>query len=634
MALRSLALRSLSALLAMTSVAAAQPTAKTFPNTADGLPLTQLGLNGIAYWVYEDQFLNLLKQSDYAFAASRNWPDGTTQSFEDMYAAGLIDKETMVPTAIPESFSMVRTGLFRGGARYWPEYYAGTYVFDWEGDAAARCGFSAPTRKVGTNRIECDYPATDTNWSNIELTRIGSGFKNPRLFRKENEALINAGVVFDPKWLSLIARYKIIRTMDIQNANNSWMRSVDESAKKSFLAWGANDSYSATAAALGIKRGIPLEALFDMAVASDTALWLNVPGILGAPQVFIDEVGALSAWQTGQTWIRARAKENAQEIIASPEWRNYADEIARSMKAANYPASKTLYVELWNEVWNTAHPWWKMTFYNSGLAEGIGGVEGLPYRYGYGYMTAMFAVHLDAALKAAGRADQSWVMVLAGQNANPETTRSALLGFKRYFKEKGIDPAPYLARLGVSTASYFYDAMAMDLKTGLFPAESDAARDAQWLAAIKADPEGLARRLTDRIAAAPASTFGGIAWAAQMRAAHEKLSLDAGAFFLGDYEGHDHFMPPGSLGANPIFVNWFEDWRSGPEGERLTKAWADALLAQNPNAVLSNYHSIGARDPEGASKSDNQLASPWIDAAPGEENGRTRGLEHFLRPKP
>jgi hypothetical protein len=542
--------------------------------------------------------------------------------FEEMYAAGLIDKETMVPTAIPQGFDFLKSGLYRAGARYWPQYYAGTYVLDWEGEAAARCGFSQPTRKIGANRIECDFPPTAKDWSNIEITRIGAGFKNPRLYRKENEAAINRGDIFDPKWVAMIGRYKIIRTMDIQNANNSWMRSVDELMSKKSLAWGTNDSYNASAAALGIRRGMPIEVLFDMAMAGDAALWMTVPGILGAPPVFIDEVDQLKTWQVGQPWIRARAKENAREIVNSPEWRKYADEVVRSMIASGYPENRTLYIELWNEVWNTANPWWKMTYYNSGLAEGIGGQEGLPYRYGYGYMTAMFAVTFEAALKAQGRETQSWISVLAGQNANPATTADALKGFKRYFKDKGLDPAPYLKRLGVSTQSYFGDAFSVE--TGLIKALDDADRLAKWTAAIEADPEGLKKRLTDHILSTPASVQGSLPWVVARRAAHQALAEKSGAFFLGDYEGGDHNTVPGLLAKDPRFLGWFREWREGPEGERLLKAWADALLAQNPEAVVSDYHSIG----------DFQPGKPWVEAAPGEENGRTRGLAPYLRRAP
>lgn len=627
MSRRPVAYCGLAAFFAALSAASAQAPAAVFPNTLDGKPLMQLGLDGFAYWTMEDQFLNLLRKSDYAWTATRGWPDGTTMSAEAMVLAGHIDAETMVPTSIPETFDQVRSGLFRAGARTHPLYYAGTYVFDWEGEAQARCGFGVKTRVVSAQRIECDYAPSEAAWSNVELTKIGPGFKNPRLFRKENEAAIEAGEVFDPKWLAYVGRYKILRTMDIQNSNISWTRSVEELPSKNVLAWGSTDTWSASARAAGVKRGVPIEVLFDLAVAADTALWMHVAGIIGAPEVFIDEAAMknLSDWKTGQPWIRAKAKENAQEIINSPEWRKYADEIVRSMIASGYKADRTLYVELWNEVWNTANPWWRMTYYNAGIADGIGGSQGLPYRYGYGYMTAMFAVQLDAALKAKSRAGQPFVLVLAGQNANPATTADALKGFKRYFADKGIDPAPFLARLGVSTQSYYggtFEERALDAVVGGSAADGD--HKTRWLAAIAAEPQALARRAADTIIDGPAQRAGSLKWIAALRAQHQRHAEDAGAFFLGDYEGESHDAAPSWFDAEPAGRAWLVSFRYGPEGERLTRAWVEALLAQNPKAAISNYQSIGLP----------AAVKPWVDGPPGEENGRTRALEPYLRPSP
>ena len=59
----------------------------------------------------------------------------------------------------------------------------------------------------------------------------------------------------------------------------------------------------------------------------------------------------------------------------------------------------------------------------------------------------------------------------------------------------------------------------------------------------------------------------------------------------------------------------------GPEGERLTREWAKALFAENPNAMIANYKGVCPRE----------IKYPWCDGIYGEETGRRRALKEFLR---
>jgi hypothetical protein len=396
------------------------------------------------------------------------------------------------------------------------------------------------------------------------------------------------------------------------------------------VAWGQAPSLANEDGAvvpLSIPRGVPIEALFDMAMATDTALWMHVAGLVGAPAAFDDP-----ALLDGKKDIRVLARQHAREIMASPEWRKYADEIVRSLKASGYPKDRMLYVEQANEIWNFAFPFWRNTNYFWGLAEGIKGDNSVGYSWGLGYVTAHFAVIFERALTEADRDDQAWISVLAGQMANTETTKAALAGFKAYFAENGIDARPHLARLGVSTASYYQGAIE---EAALGAVVGGAARDgdwsARWLKGLANDPEGLTKRATEFIISGPESAVGTIPNLIRQRNIHQKLAEDAGAFFLGDYEGESHESGGGPLKANPAFVNWIENWRAGPDGERITRAWVEALRRQNPNAIIANYSSIGARDPEGDAANDNHLQGPWVDNFWTEETGRTRALKDYLR---
>ena len=216
----------------------ASPTGSVFPNTDDGLPIMQIGLQWIDYANLEDKFLNILQSTGYAWHAEAPGSGAPNMSFADLYKAGLINKTTMLPTGVPAGYEYVSSGLFRWGARYYSDYYAGTYVFDWEGDADARCGFNQPTTKVNSHRIECTYTAGNHDWGRIELTRVTSSFSNPRLYRKEDETAINSGEIFTSKFLGLLSGYKVIRMMDVQATNTSWIRKASELTSKTQFGWG------------------------------------------------------------------------------------------------------------------------------------------------------------------------------------------------------------------------------------------------------------------------------------------------------------------------------------------------------------------------------------------------------------
>ncbi|MBI1364936.1 MAG: hypothetical protein GC153_03140 [Alphaproteobacteria bacterium] len=614
-----------------TPASAPSSASATFPNTDDGKPIMQLGLDGIAYWSLEDKFLNLLQSSGYAWAAHGEWNSGLADmSFAELYNAGVIDKTTMLPTRLPAGYDggkgFIASGLFRFGARYYPDYYAGTYVFDWQGDADARCGFGKPTVHVNAHRIECVYPANDTGWARVELTRIGAGFSNPRLYRKEDEAAINAGEIFSPKYVALLSQYKVLRMMDVAQTNTTWIRKVSELSTKQMFGWGSNPARNADAPDL--PRGAPLALMVDLAVKTDTALWINVPPLLGAPDGIED-----AQYQSDALAIRAFGQANFDAVAASPEWRNYADKVAAALASENYPKNYTLYQEIGNEIWNFANPFWRMTNYYWGMGDALKAknpdASGESFRYALGWLTANYAVQFDAALRAAGRADQAWTIVLAGQHVYLGRTTAALQGAKDYFTANGLDPAVWMKKIGVSTATYYNGIY--DLSTGLFPAADDAARDAQWLGAIASDPVGLRKRFADFMISGTCKLC--IPQIVADRDAQKAEAEKFGATFVGDYEGNSHLVVPSSLKAEPAFIAWLRDFLLSDEAGRIDAAWAEALYSEDDKAMLANFVSVGPFVIDASGKFD-PADHPWIDGfwtdLP-DGTGRNRALKPFLR---
>ncbi|MEQ1930352.1 MAG: hypothetical protein ABL957_07445 [Parvularculaceae bacterium] len=604
-----------------------------FPNTSDGKPVTQLGLYWWRPWNLEEPFIDITKQNSARWVAYRA-NGGDRMEFADLWQRGYIDKTTLYPKAIPPGYASIGGGRVRHGAYLIPSAYSGTYVLEWEGDADLAVNIQPCSvvlrincfRKISATRLEATYDGASSLLTDWSITRIGSsGLKRVRIFRKENEMLLKTGRILDPRFAAHARQYKILRFMDVLDASQARPFHTGDFAKFAQATWSPEweTDYAKTPDAPKLAS---FEAIFRTSVETDTAAWVNVAGLPGAPALFNE----LAAQTSDPVRWREACRANLQTIISSPDWGAYMDEIVRNLSAAKYPTNRMVYLEPWNEVWNWGGPWARMTHCSDGVKDALTGSNyagpGMPLRYGFGYLAAHAMVEFDKALTRAGRR-QAWTLALASQMAWDQVTIGSLEGFRRYFADRGVDPKPWLRNVGVSTASYYNGVFSRT--EGLIGAVSDAEHLQKWKSQILADPDGLARRRADwTIGNSNAAAIAGMI---VQRKRHQSIAQSYGAYFLGDYEGESHELLPAYLASDPVVVNWAERFIAGSEGERLTRAWAEALRAQNPTAVISNYMSIWPRDPEGESLTDAKFTDPWFDGYYGDQSGRTRGLADILR---
>ncbi len=599
----------------------------SFPNTDDGLPIMQLGVGA----GLEAPFINVIKDGSINWNA--NGPGLPKLEIAAFAAEGGTDAAWM-PRKFPSGYQRIAGMPFRDGARTpaLQPYYAGRWVIEWDGDARLAFGL-IDLKKVkvshpAKNRIEGVFPPSGVNNASVVINQLGDGFSNLRVYRKENEAALKAGRLLSPDFAAYASRYKVLRTLDLQAVNINWQRTADQFAPLDSPGWRPANFEKVKAG----PRGFPPEPLFQMAMETNTALWMHFPGQAGAgPEFDADDIFKnIDDGSTGDVKgaLSSLSRVKAREIVASPEWDRIAARIADALISSGYPEDRRFYLELSNEVWNFANPFWRSTHYFEGIGRGVSnGAQG--FRYGYGYATARMAEAFEKALAERGR-KQAWVPVIAGQMANPGMNRGALVGYKAYFEDRKLDAAPWLKIAGVAAASYYQGAL--NATHGVAKALPGEAPPDAWLREIKTDPDGLARRAADRIVNGPAAQQGTLAWIVARRAQNEKVAQEFGAFLLGDYEGHDHDNPnpPGKLRSQPDYVNWVERYRYGPEGERVTRAWVEALRKQNPDAIIANFYGISAGDQE-PDETDGILEHPWADGFYGEENGRTKALGEYLR---
>ena len=588
-----------------------------------GKPLMQLGLGTLNDPHMEEPFANMVHSLGNSWAAGQNWPGNQTMDMSALKSGGYLDPETLVPTTIPPGFDYIRTGLIRTGAKYDPKGYAGTYIVTWDGPAKARTGLScnrSDQQELETGKLTFKCTEKDADNTNVQFFGFGPGEgpTNIAIYRADDEEAVKAGRLFSDRFVKYASRYHIIRTMDQQGATVAAARSVDFLSRMEQAGWGTNPKINYE----GLPMGPPIEMLFREAVATDTALWMHVAGPIGASERFDDIAldGKRHTENFNNKLQMQWAEEEAPQILASAEWDKYADEIVRSLIASGYPETRALYIETANEVWNNGNPFWWYRDYFLGLRNWVNKqapVDGYGSMVGVGYMEGRFAVALEKALKKQNR-KQAVTFVLACQHANPATCDGAAKGFKRYFSDNNIDVGPFLKRAGISTASYYHEGTSRTV--GLFPAANDEELKTKWLTAIKTDPKGTAKRLTDWYLTA--NVENGLPRVVEMRAKQEAVAASHGVAYIGDYEGESHDAANDALRSEPAFVKWYFDvWMDGPEGERLTKAWADLLYAENPKAILSNYAGVCLRE----------VRYPWCDGVWGQDTGRRRALEEYLR---
>lgn len=596
----------------------AQP-AVAFPTTADGLPIMQLGVGS----GYQHPFINEVLNSSVSWAAVRSGGGVANMETRALYENGHLDPASGYPLSIPQTHTWLNGPHFRAAARYADRrFFAGTWVIDWQGDATIdwelRHGHPAQPGVVrADNRIELTFDDR-AGGAVLRVMRIGpGGFSNLRIYRKEWEPLLDAGQRVTPLFKDHASRFKVIRTLDFQPANIVIQTRADQFGPLDMPGWKGSYTIRQPYG----PRQAPPEVLVAMAVETDTALWMHFPGQAGAPAAY-EEALLLPDEQPARDRANAIARDHAREIMASDEWEKIAARIVAALEKEGYPEDRRFYLEVDNEIWNNANPFWRKTHWFTALGEGLG----LGGRAAYGYATARMALAFERALKDAndGRGRrQAWVPVLAGQHANPTTTRRALEGYRAFWTEHGADPAPWMKMAGVSTASYFSGAL--DRRRGFVTPQPGETFAEAFLREIRADGEGLAKRATDFIIGGPnvTATFE---WYRTRRLQHEAHAKAFGAFFLGDYEGHDHDNDIGDLANQPDYIAWVRAWRYGPEGARLTREWVKHLQGFDREAIISKFSSVSAGHAFGG------LEAPWSDGAYyGEDNERTKALKEYLR---
>ncbi|MEZ5892322.1 MAG: hypothetical protein R3C58_04150 [Parvularculaceae bacterium] len=550
----------------------------------------------------EEPYINILHASQV------RWTGGDL-STQQLYDQGYLDKKTGLPVKLPSGKTLTTDVYFPAGTNNaLSTYWDGEWVLDWTGDADVTMLYMPKElmRRVGKNRVEFTRDAAGKRTpyhAAVMVTRLKGPLTSLRLYRKANEAAQTAGKIFNPKFTAAVTKYDVVRTMDLQAQNSSGITSIDENATMASTFW-ANASWKSSKRTNHPVRSAPIEAMFALAMESNTSLWFHAPITLGMPVSFYDpSVMREKDDQWAGQW-RGVARARAPEIVASAEWDRYADAFVKALIESGYPADRPVYATLANEVWNFAGHYFQTTQYAWGIGEAYApklNTTSPTARHGYGILMARWKLAVDGALKRAGR-KQNIVYVMEGQAGWTESTTIALDSAKKYLESRGEKWASHAPGFGVSVASYWAAKWEVFLP-----------KDA-WPQAIASDPKGTATRFAEFIRINPAPY--GVKWAVEAAQKHQKAAAGFGVPFIGAYEGGSHLEKPSYVDAG-----WYKDFLWGEKGAAINRANNDAFAKAFPGVILSNYGLAGSTG-----------GQPWFEGPYGAENPYARSWAPYLRP--
>ena len=558
----------------------------------------QLGTNFLADWSNENLFIDRLKTFAYpqAYGWQFDFRDGRWNTAEAQ-ERGVVDPVSGDPTAIPPGLQSLQTPVLLRGYKQFPEYFKGDWVLTWAGSARPVLGVHLKDRGIrlidvdeGKRRAVFRMPATGGAPFRMKFVDIETPVHSLRLVRLEDEAAANDGVLWNPDYIEYAGRHDILRTMVSQATNEASVRQWNHVARpddphfthrQPFLTPEQKPAHG--------RYGLPYEFVFDLALAADTQLWLTIPIQIGSPVEH-------HLYKEDMTAFKQAVSRSARDIIASSAWEEFAREFSDRLRASGYPVDRPLFIEIGNEIWNYGYPFLISTNYADAIAAGL--KSGESHRYAYGILTARFMLALEDVL---AQTPYRITYVVAGQTANPSTTRDAYRGLMDHLRAADANVNALIAKTGVAVTSYHGGQPVY--KRLITPRETETLLEA-WEREIAADPSGLSRRLRSYFTQSDDTVPLTKKWILKRWAAHAAAAREVGATFIGAYEGGSHDTPLYALTQSETFVNWWKEYHWGPHGVAVIREINAALLAQHPGTILSNFVSMGTVG---------EPNNPWID---------------------
>ena len=220
-------------------------------------PVLAWNLTGIKDWETVPVFLDIARQMRPFFAYGEQWE---TMDHAALRAGGFLD-EAGYATAIPEGQGGIRT-VWAWTSEMGGKARAGVYVMTYKGKGALAFGGDARIVSQQPGRIILENVSGGTFWLDISAIAAGDHPRDFSLVRADKLALHEAGAIFDPQWLSLVADARELRFMD-------WMQ-TNEALPPGFA--DRPEPLDATYT----ERGVPIEVMVRLANEAGVDPWFTM----------------------------------------------------------------------------------------------------------------------------------------------------------------------------------------------------------------------------------------------------------------------------------------------------------------------------------------------------------------------
>lgn len=574
----------------------------------------QLGIGFSAPYNLEEPFINMAqtRSIDWRFET------GPRQRVNGQAAvrAGYLDPKSFMPLKKAAEAKFAEVASFYSDADRYRDYYADEFVLDWKG---AAYGYmqrweGAVSESRTPNSVTYSLTPAQAKAATMRFKSFGDGFSGIRLYRKKYATLLERGEIWNPAFVNYVRRYDIARTMDLQYTNNFQVRRFDQIAtmdepwgQRAAVVWPEPPFFS-----------VPYEALFNLGIKADVAIWLTLPPQIGSPISAADPSLRRESKPSKLDSAKLRAVISARtsEILSSAEWDIFAKAFVDRYVASGYPLTRPLYVEVGNEIWNNASGFWISTNYAIAIAEGAAKQKNVGQ--GYGVLVARYMIALEKEF-AARKIRPNIVYVIGSQTANTWRTQQALEGINDYLSKSGADPKSFFPKTAVAVTNYYghFDAMSEHM----FGSKDPKVYAPLWIAEIEKDPKGFARRISNLLTNGPKSVKATGPWVIARFKEHQALAEKAGSRLLGGYEGGSHLTPPKELANSKSFQDWWMAYHWSEEGAAVGRKINNEIIAAFPGIVIANYKSIGPLSP----------GAPWNDGHYAEVTPMMKMWDEFAR---
>jgi hypothetical protein len=356
--------------------------AATPANAQSGLGMNLAAVN---YYTPEQPFLNIFKTTGITQAAN-GWStisSGGSETNEEQY---LQLDSSGYPTTLKASasdssqqFTQVCALLLRAlpgsNAGTGPEYRPGQYLALYDGQGTLSFGFDANVVNSSAGQYQFNVASPSSGGVQVCITstdpnHTGDYLRNIRIVYSGDEASLSAGNVFSSSLVTVLQNFKVLRFMDWLETNNNPPGDWNGRPQPTDAGWGSSN-------------GVPFETVFQLCNTVNADCWVNVPHT--ADDNYITQLATLAHSMLG--------------------------------------TSQQLYIELSNEVWNSAFPQYQYAI-QQGLALWPSNTNAFTAnRDWYGMRTAQMC---DIVASVWGNDFSRVHCVLGAQASNPWTATESL----------------------------------------------------------------------------------------------------------------------------------------------------------------------------------------------------------------